>query len=364
MTNFEEKPLLIFWETTRACNLFCSHCRASAINKPLPGELTQEDGSALIEEIKEFGKPYPTVILTGGDPLMRRDLFCIVKEMTDSSIPVAVSPAVTELLDANMLINLKRLGVASISVSLDSISSSVHDKIRSIPGTFDRTVQVMKRALEIGLPIQVNTTIMKQNMMELPLLFEFLRRNGIRVWELFFLINVGRGENVQHTDSNENESICNFLYDASKYGMVLRCVEAPFIRRIAELRSKDDNYWSEPLYYRFRDILIANSGKGDKDSSFTRKGTLDGDGTIFIAYDGDIQPGGLLPYRIGNVRKDSLADKYRNDGTLKKIRRREFKGACGVCFFRHICGGSRARSYAYYKDPLSSDSGCIFALDT
>jgi len=128
----------------------------------------------------------------------------------------------------------------------------VHDKIRSIPGTFDRTVQVMKRALEIGLPIQVNTTIMKQNMMELPLLFEFLRRNGIRVWELFFLINVGRGENVQHTDSNENESICNFLYDASKYGMVLRCVEAPFIRRITELRSKDDNYWSELYIYRLQ----------------------------------------------------------------------------------------------------------------
>jgi radical SAM protein len=361
MSHFEEKPLLIFWEVTRACNLFCLHCRASAINRPLPGELTHENGLALVDEIKKFGKPYPTVILTGGDPLMRKDLFDIIGEMADSSIPVAVSPAVTDLLVENALVNFKRLGVASISVSLDSISPSRHDRIRSIPGTFVRTVHVMKKALEVGLTIQVNTTIMKENMMELPLIFEFLRRNGVRVWELFFLINVGRGKNIQQTDSMENESICNFLYDASKYGMVLRCVEAPFIRRIAELRSKYDNYWSEPLYHRFKDMLMTNSGKGNSYSSFARKGTLDGDGTIFIAYDGDIQPGGLLPYKIGNVKKDSLVDIYRYDGTLKKIRRREFQGACGVCFFRHICGGSRARSYAYYKDPLSSDPGCVFA---
>jgi len=364
MSQFEERPLLVFWEMTRACNLSCLHCRASAINKPLPGELTEEDALALIDEIKKFGKPYPTVVLTGGDPIMRQDLFYIVKEMIESSIHVAVSPAVTELLDANALANFKRLGVASISVSLDSIYSAMHDKIRSIPGTFDKTVQVIKRALEIQLPIQVNTTIMKENMMEMPLIFEFLRRHGIKVWELFFLINVGRGINVQPTSSIENESICNFLYDASKYGMVLRCVEAPFIRRVAELRSRDDRYWPDPLYHRLRDTLLTNSGESDKVSSFGRSGTLDGDGTIFIAYNGDIQPGGLLPYRIGNVRDDSLVDTYRSDRTLKSIRRKEFKGACGLCFFRQICGGSRARSYVHFKDPLSSDRGCIFAFNS
>jgi len=358
--HFEERPLLIFWEITRACNLFCLHCRASAISTPLPGELTQDDAFMLIDEIKKFGRPYPTIVLTGGDPLMRKDLFSIIKRMNESSIPVAVSPAVTNLLNADTLLNFKKLEVRSISVSLDSFYPSKHDRIRSIPGTFERTATVMKKALEIGLNIQVNTTIMKENMLELPLIFEFLRRKGIKVWELFFLVNVGRGRDLQETDSSENESICNFLYDASKYGMILRCVEAPFIRRVAELRKKDDGYWSEPLYLRFRDMLLSNSGKGDKDGGFAKRGTLDGDGTVFVAYNGDIQPGGLLPYVIGNVKSESLVDVYRNEKTLRKIRKRKFSGACGVCFYKDICGGSRARSYAHFRDPLSSDPGCVF----
>ncbi|MEM3684424.1 MAG: TIGR04053 family radical SAM/SPASM domain-containing protein [Conexivisphaerales archaeon] len=358
---FESRPVLVFWEMTRACNLFCLHCRASAIKKALPGELSTEDAKTLLDDITKFGRPYPTVILTGGDPLLRSDLFEVIEHLNRIDLPFAISPAVTEMLNRDMLLSLKRHNASSVSVSLDGSSKFTHDRIRSVEGTFDRTIDVIRTAVELGINIQVNTTIMKQNVHELPYIFELIRRLGVKAWELFFLIGVGRGMDLQATDCIENESICNFLYDASKYGMILRCVEAPFIRRVVDMREGDGerDYWDESLYRSLRDTLLKFSGTGDRSTSFGRRGTLDGDGTIFVAYNGAVQPGGLLPYGIGNIRENSLVNLYRENKLLTKIRKREFEGKCGECVYRDVCGGSRARSFSRFNNPLASDPGCF-----
>lgn len=361
--NFQEKPVLVFWETTRACQLSCIHCRASAISDPLPNELTYEEGIELIDHVTTFGKPYPTVIFTGGDPLMRKDLFRLMSHASESGINFAVSPAVSSLLTSKALQEISKAGASSISVSLDGQSSETHDVIRRVNGTFARSVETIQRAKEIGLPLQINTTVMKRNLHELPLIFHFVKSIGVKVWEVFFLIKTGRGTEEYDLTPDECEAVCNFLYDASHYGIVIRCVEAPFIRRVLRQRSsgEENNRLGDMLYTNLKARLQYLEGSLGTNSTLGQKGTLDGDGIVFVGYDGKIYPGGLLPVNIGDVRKDYLANVYRNDELLKSIRARRMNGSCGECSFKEICGGSRARAYSHNGDPLSSDPACIYS---
>src|SRR5208283_3796609 len=148
---FSEKPVLVFWEMTRACLLSCVHCRASAIKEPLPGELTTEEGVLLIDQVASFGKPSPIIVFTGGDPLLRKDLFELLSHAADAGVRFALSPAVTELLSYDALKRIKEAGVSAVSVSLDGACAQAHDSIRRIEGTYQRTVQAMKDAVSLGL---------------------------------------------------------------------------------------------------------------------------------------------------------------------------------------------------------------------
>ena len=247
--------MLVFWETTRACSLSCIHCRASAITEPLPGELNHEEGLRLIEQVTSFGRPYPTIIFTGGDPLRRKDLFDLMSDASASGINFAVSPAVTELLTHDALLGIKHSGASSISISLDGSNERTHDAVRRNLGTFRRTLEVIEDAVQIGLGIQVNTAIMKQNLNELPEIFHLIKNLGVKTWELFFLIKVGRGGGVEDLTPEECESACNFLYDASCCGMTIRTVEAPFIRRVAKQRVTLEEDWNSVQYQRLRTEL-------------------------------------------------------------------------------------------------------------
>jgi AdoMet-dependent heme synthase len=359
--NFATKPILVFWETTRSCPLACVHCRASAILDPLPGELTREEGMKLIDEIASFGRPYPTLVFTGGDPLMRADLFDLISYANSLGVQFAVSPAVTKSLTDEALCRIKRLGASSVSFSLDGAYAQTHDSIRGVNGTFDMTVDRIKKALELGIGTQVNTAVMKSNFEELPEVFHTIRTLGVKVWELFFLVRVGRGSAVADLTPSECESVCNFLYDASRYGVTVRCVEAPFIRRVASERSQGASPQDE-TYLRLRRRLLETSGSPTNPSTLRPKGTLDGDGVIFVGYDGTIQPGGLLPVTLGNSRNDRLTEAYRDNAVLRSIREKKLNGPCGSCGFRDACGGSRARSYSFGGDPLGSDPACIRAV--
>jgi AdoMet-dependent heme synthase len=358
---FQKKPILVFWETTRSCQLSCIHCRASAITDPLPGELSHDEGLALIDQVTSFGKPYPTVILTGGDPLMRKDLFSVMSHASELGVNFAASPAVSNLLTLETILNIKQAGTSSISVSLDGTKSETHDSIRRIDGTFERTMSVIRMARDVGLPLQVNTTVMKRNLHELPMIFHLIKSLGVKVWEVFFLIRTGRGVDEYDLTPQEYESVCNFLYDASHYGVIIRCVEAPFIRRVVKGRMAGTNSSQDEIYKELRTRLLElEGGHGQNPSTLGLRGTLDGDGIIFVGYDGTIHPGGLVPVGIGNVRGDELVDVYRNNEILKIIRARRFSGPCGICDFKEICGGSRARAYAFNGDPLSSDPACVY----
>lgn len=321
-----------------------------------------EEGLDLVDQAASFGKPYPTIIFTGGDPLKRPDIFELLQHAGKVGIGFALSPAITDTLSGEILSRIKSLGTSSISVSLDGAFADTHDLIRGRARTFEKTVDVLRKAKEIGLQVQVNTAIMKRNFAELPKMFHLIRSLGVRTWELFFLVKVGRGNSVEDLSPEEAESVCNFLYDVSRYDCVVRCVEAPFIRRVAKQRAELGDYWgSNAIYSKLKEELAMLEGNPARDarSSLSLRGTLDGDGIIFVAYDGSIHPGGLVPLNLGNVRSGNLVDIYRNNELLRSIRERKLNGACGECGFRDSCGGSRARALAYFGDPRGSDPACI-----
>lgn len=353
---------MVFWETTRACLLSCLHCRASAMTQPLPGELTNEEGKRVIDQVTSFGEPYPTLIFSGGDPLQRRDLFELADYAKAVGVNFALSPAVTDLLSHEALEEIKDAGTSSISISLDGRSGETHDVVRNKAGTFDRTIETIQAALGSGIKVQVNTAVMKRNLRELPEIFSLIRGLGVKTWELFFLIRVGRGSAVQDLTPQEYESVCRFLVDASRYGMVIRTVEAPFVRRVASQMAEHGEGADDSLYGGLAEKLHELEGWPTGPSTIRARGTLDGDGIVFVAYDGSIYPGGLTPFYLGDARKDSLAEVYRENPVLRKIRGREVGGYCGACRYKDICGGSRARAYAHYGDPLASDPACVYSL--
>lgn len=364
MGRFEERPVLVFWEMTRACPLFCLHCRASAVSEPLPGELTTREGFELIDQVASFDKPTPTIIFTGGDPLMRKDIFKMLTYASERGVKFALSPAVSEKLNIDTLSRIKESGASAISISLDGATPLSHDSIRRRDGSFKMTVDAISNAIGLGLNVQVNTVVMKRNFEELPDIFALIKGLGVKTWELFFLVQVGRGSGVEDLDPDQYESVCNFLYDASRYGILIRCVEAPFIRRVIRLRMKLIDYWGDDAYIRMHSRLAELCGGPESHSSISLSGTLDGDGVVFVAYDGTVNPGGLLPLPLGDVRNDRLVDIYRRDKLLKSIRARQLHGFCGSCEFSSVCGGSRARAYSCFGDPLASDPACIMVSKT
>ncbi len=370
--NFDERPILIFWEMTKACLLKCRHCRAEAIPEPLPGELSTEEGKELIDRIRGFGEPYPVLILTGGDPLMREDLEEILRYATKSGLRVGIAPAVTERL-LNSLDMLSRYGIRFISISLDGMRET-HDYIRGIRGHFETTLEVLRRLTNGDWIPQVNTLVSKESVLDLPDVANLLMGMGVKIWELFFLIKVGRGIELTDLSPQEYEDVVHFLFEVSKYGMEVRTVEAPFFRRVYLTRRNDgfdgeggdyvervaERYGLGDLYRRLTGRLIELMGPPQQEPSMRSAFTRDGYGIIFVAYNGDVYPSGFAPYRLGNVRSDDIVKIYRENEVLRKIRRAEFGGRCGICEFRHVCGGSRARALALRGDILEEDPACIY----
>lgn len=358
---FGERPVLVFWEMTRACPLACAHCRASAIPQPLPGELTTVQGMALLDSLLDFGRPYPTLILTGGDPLSRSDLFALVGHARAIGLNVAVAPAVSPRLSLSVLDRLRALSVASVSLSLDGGRADTHETLRHSPGHFALTLDAIDTAVRAGLRVQVNSTVTRSSVAEWPELFHCIRNRGVQVWEVFFLIRTGRGIDLDELDPGEVEDVCHFLYDASQYGLPLRAVEAPFLRRVLRDRQAGGAPPSTPLYRTLRGRLEALVGPPTHPTSLAPVGTLDGDGIVFIGYDGTIYPGGFAPVPLGRVPGQRVVDVYRSAPALRQIRFREFHGPCGRCSHRAYCGGSRARALAVFNDLLGSDPACIAA---
>lgn len=358
--DFAQRPMLVFWETTRACLLACRHCRASATTQAPPGELSTEEGHALIEQVAGFGRPYPILVLTGGDCLLRPDLFHLVEHAVSLGIPVCLSPSVTSLLDAAMVAQIARSGVRAVSVSLDGCEAQTHDGVRGIAGHFEATVAAIGQLAASGVTVQVNTTVMEGNVDDLPGVAALVAHAGAHIWEVFFLVQVGRGAAARPVSPDVHEELCHFLYDASTHGFIVRTVEAPFFRRVVTRRRAGAPAPESALYHRLSAELVGLLGPGTGHPSAHTAPTRDGKGIVFIAHDGEVYPAGFLPLGLGSVRTRPLREIYRDDPLLKSIRAARFSGRCGRCEYADLCGGSRARAYAATGDPLGEDPACLY----
>jgi radical SAM protein len=365
----DEKPILIFWETTKACGLACKHCRAEAITKPLPNELSHEESIKLIDQISEFGRPSPILVLSGGDPLMRNDIWELIEYAKEKGIVTALSPSVTPLLNDNTIEKISKYGVSSVSISIDSPYKEIHDKIRGIPGTWDRSIEVVRKMNEKGIKVQINTSVMKSTVEGLPDMVDLLiNKLNVRVWEVFYLIPVGRGKFDEDLTKNEWEDVSSFLYEASKYNITIRTSEGPIFRRVTWLYKSLERKGIDhekiikhgKLYYDLVSRLREKLGKPKNESKAETHGTRDGRGIVFVSHDGYVYPSGFLPYPAGNIKTRSIIDIYRNSELFKKLRSSQIKGKCGLCEFKNMCGGSRARSFAYTGDPLDEDPSCLY----
>ena len=352
--------MLVFWETTRACPLACRHCRASAQPRALPGELGPADGRRLIDQVAGFGRPYPILILTGGDCLLRPDLFELIGQARSAGIPVALSPSVSPLLDQGMIARIAGAGVRAVSVSLDGAVPATHDRIRGIGGHFAATVAAIRALLDAGLSVQVNTTVMRANVTEMAAVAVLLDRLGVHAWEVFFLVQTGRGTALGAVSPAEHDDVCHFLYEASQHGFVVRTVEAPFFRRVVAARRTGAAPPPRPLYQALSGELAGGLGAPARRPRAHTAATRDGKGIVFIAHNGAVFPAGFLPLALGNVRQQPLSRIYRENPLLIDIRAARFGGRCGRCPFADVCGGSRARAYAASGDPLGEDPACAF----
>ena len=366
--SFDRVPRLVFWETTEACPLACVHCRAVAQCEPAPDELTTEEGKALIDELASAGRPAPVLILTGGDCLQRRDLDVLTTHAHALGVPVAISPSVSPSLNGATLSMLHANGVRTASLSLDGAVAETHEQVRQVPGHFDETIRAIGLLKNHGLSVQINSAVMAQNVRELADLAALLVHHGVRTWEVFFLIGVGRGQEIAEIEDDEYEDVCHFLVDAAQYGMTVRTVEAPFFRRVRDWRSKRTGadldpaveFGLGPLYRELRARLRSELGEPTSPVLAPTASTRDGKGIVFVAHDGQVYPAGFLPLPLGSVRDTGVLEIYREATVLKAIRNAEFPGRCGRCEYADECGGSRARAYAATGDPLADDPACRY----
>jgi radical SAM protein len=357
--DFSRRPLLVFWEVTRSCQLACHHCRASATPNALPGELDHDEGKRLIDQIAEFGRPFPILVMTGGDCLLRPDVFELVRHATALGLPVAMSPSVTPMLTDDAIARMVEAGVQAVSISLDGADAATHDGVRGIPGHFDATIPAIRALVAAGLKVQINTTVMARNLHELADIAAIVHDVGADIWEVFFLVPVGRGESTDSTTPQQNEEVAHFLVDASSYGFIVRTVEGPFFRRVVAQRRERPDARPEGDVYTFLARRLTDALGPATTKSYARTAsTRDGKGIVFVAHDGEVYPAGFLPLPLGSVRDTSLATIYLDDPVLRSIRAMEFGGRCGRCEYADLCGGSRARAFAASGDPLGEDPAC------
>ena len=327
----------------------------------MPGELDHQKSLELIDQLLEFGEPYPALLLTGGDPLMRDDFFDLIEYAKEKGVYVAVAASVTPKLNETTISRMKEMGVDIMSLSLDGALPETHDKLRGVKGTWEKTIQALQLANETGLRTQINTTVMRSNINELPEIFHFVRQREAVAWEVFFLIRTGRGASLESLDAGECEEVMHFLFDAAHYGVPVRTAEGPHFRRVRSEREHGHAQPSGDLYERLAVKLRTLEGEPMSSPSLKSTPTRDGKGILFVTYDGDVYPSGFLPLNTGRVPSNSLRSIYRSNPLFIALRdSSKLKGRCGVCDYREICGGSRSRAYAEFGDPFEEDPACPY----
>lgn len=346
---YDQSPRLVYWEATQSCALACIHCRATAQAHHHPDELSTEEARMLFRQIVAFGgDSLPHLVITGGDPLRRPDLFTLIEYGRDLGLSISVTPAGTAALTPEIITQLNEAGIASMALSLDGSTPALHDEFRGVDGSFNWTLNGAKAIIERGIQLQINTLVTATTLNDLPQIYQVVKDLGITRWALFFLITTGRGKSLAEISPAESERMLNWLIEISRdpaTNFVIKTTEAHHYRRIAVQRL---------LRHLPEDrILETPVGRGF--------GIRDGNGIVFVSHRGEVYPSGFLPINTGNIRTGELANIYRHSPLFSALRDPDqLTGKCGDCPFRIICGGSRARAYAVTGDPLASDPLCIY----
>jgi radical SAM protein with 4Fe4S-binding SPASM domain len=387
----EYKPRLVFWEVTKGCNLRCIHCRATATELASPSDLPTPKALDIIRQIAAYGNPI--LVLSGGEPLYRPDIFELAKYGTELGLRVALATNGT-LVTKEIAKKIVASGVKRVSISLDGATAETHDAFRGIPGAFDAAVYGFKNLKELGMPVQINMTIARHNAAQLPQVLDMVRGLGADALHTFLLVPVGCGVDIaeaQMVPPEEYERILNWFYDQSLSGDIeLKATCAPHYFRVARQRRVADRKAAEAaaagvgqmpigptdmtmpgstgISFRGKQQQAGHAGhpgghpSGHPDGmNAVTKGCLAGTGVCFISFEGEIYPCGYLPALAGDLRKQTFADIWEKSQVFDELRDDDgLKGKCGCCEFRHVCMGCRARAFAATGDFMASEPFCVY----
>jgi len=357
--DFNKNPYIVIWEVTRACQLKCVHCRADAQNKPDPKELTTVEGFKLIDQIFEMNNPM--LVFTGGDCMMREDLFDLADYAVKKGMRVSMTPSATDNVTIERMQRAKEVGLSRWAFSLDGPTPEIHDHFRGTPGSFNLTIEKVKYLNELNMPLQLNTVISKYNYDYLEEMAELMKELNVVMWYIFLLVPTGRGQYDACLTPAEHEKVFRWLYELSKSAPYdIKTTAAQHYRRVV-FQQKAREKVVDRSEIRYEDTLTKDMASVIDGLKRAPKGVNDGNGFVFISHTGDVMPSGLLPLIGGNVRDKSLTDIYQESTLFKDLRSPDkYKGKCGVCEYRYVCGGSRSRTYAVTGDYMESEPFCVY----
>ena len=331
-------PYLISWNVTARCNLRCKHCYIDA-STAMPGELATEEALQVLEEIAELN-PETMLIFTGGEPLLRPDLDELVARAASLGM-MAVLGTNGTLLTAERARELEEQGLSGVGISLDSLASSRHDGFRGLEGAWQGAVRGIDAARAAGLDVQIQMTLTRDNLPELPEAIRFAEAHYARALSVFFLVCTGRGQDLVDLSREEYERALEFLVRAQGNGVMIRPRCAPTFRRVLAQRKPHSI------------LLQSNAGRCMAGRNYCR-----------ITPDGEVTPCPYMPLTVGRLRDHSFGAIWESSSVFQALRHPSLKGRCGVCEYRELCGGCRARAFASNGDPLGEDPWCTYEPGT
>ena len=371
-------PRLIFWELTKGCNLRCIHCRASAQELASPLDLNTADSLKVIDKISAYARP--VLVLSGGEPLFRKDLFALASYATERGLPVALASNGT-LITPEVAARLRSSGIRRVAISFDGADAETHDRFRGQPGAFEAALRGLLAAQEAGLSTQINTTVTRRTAPQLPRILQMAVTLGVDALHTFLLVPVGCGADLpadEMVPAEEYEKILNWFYDREQEGLLeLKATCAPHYYRVRKQREVEERRAgilnsdaSTPgtvethLRPPAASLPLARPDALQSRARPARRGgagCLAGSGVCFISHRGEVFPCGYLPLKAGDLREQSFGEIWEGSPLFAILRDPDsLTGKCRACEFRKLCLGCRARAYAATGDFLSEEPVCAY----
>ncbi len=360
-------PRLVVWETTAGCNLHCVHCRRVTVADQLtPQDLTTAEAYRMIDEIAATGRPI--LVLSGGEPLFRPDIFDIADYASRAGLPVALASNGT-LINADVAKRIKASGVKRVSISFDGADAATHDAFRGLAGSFEAAVRGFKLLIDVGLPVQINTTVANHNRDQMEAMLQMAKDLGAVALHLFLLVPVGCGVEIadeQMLSAKEYERVLNWLFDAesAERDLQLKATCAPhYFRVMRTRRSQLRRQGGEQALPASYERQVHGHPHGQMHAA--TKGCLAGTGVCFVSHRGEVFPCGYLPLEAGNVRQTPFGRIWQESPLFASLRDPDLlEGKCGICQFKSLCSGCRARAYALTGNYLAEEPFCAYSPES